>query len=104
MVNTRHSPEDHVLAVAPLNLAAAALPTQILLPLGNPGRALGQAPCATPPKIKPKPITLNLRGRCMEKGCVFPAAPGVEGRCLHHQRQRQEPVLYSSNQPSSALV
>jgi hypothetical protein len=104
MTNTRHSLADQALAPGPLNLPAPALPTQILLPLGDLRHALGQAPNPASAKMKPKPVTLNLRGRCVEKGCVFPAAPGVEGRCLHHQRQRQEPGLYSSHQPSSALV
>ena len=30
--------------------------------------------------------------------------PGSAGRCIHHQRQQQEPGLYSSQQPSSILV
>lgn len=104
MINTRHSPADPVFAAGPPNLPAAALPTQFLLPLGDLGRALGPTPDSVPPRTKPKPVNLSLGGRCVEKGCVFPATPGVEGRCLHHQRQRQEPGLYSSHQPSSALV
>ncbi len=104
MANTRYSLANPVLAAGPLNLPTPALPTQILLPLSDLGRAIEQPANIEPPKIKPKPVMLNLRGRCLEKGCVFPAAPGVEGRCLHHQRQQQEPGLYSSHQPSSALV
>jgi hypothetical protein len=104
MTDIRHSLADQSLAAGPPNLPAPGLPTQIVLPLGDLGRALGQTASSPSPKMKPKPVTLNLLGRCVEKGCVFPAAPGVEGRCLHHQRQRQEPGLYSSHQPSSALV
>jgi hypothetical protein len=40
--------------------------------------------------------------RCLEKGCVFPAA--YEGRCLHHERQAREPIFFSSYQPSRVLV
>ncbi|HXJ92751.1 MAG TPA: hypothetical protein VMT20_07690 [Terriglobia bacterium] len=103
MANERHSFADRALAPVPLDLPTAPLPTQILLPLGE-LHALRQPSNPASPKMKPKPVSLNLRGRCVEKGCVFPAAPGLEGRCLHHGRQQQEPGLYSSHQPSSALV
>lgn len=65
-----------------------------------------QAVLASPliPKMKPRAVMLSMPGRCAEKGCVFPAVPGSGGRCIHHQRQQQEPGLYSSYQPSSALV
>ena len=104
MTNARYSLADRALAAGPLNLPTSAPPTQISLPLGDLGQALGQPTPSAPPKVKPKSVTLSLRGRCVEKGCVFPAAPGIEGKCLHHQRQQQEPGLYSSHQPSSALV
>lgn len=42
-------------------------------------------------------------GRCAEKGCVFPAA-GSEGKCLQHLRQSQEPILFSSWQPTRAVM
>lgn len=42
--------------------------------------------------------------RCQEKGCVFPAAPSGAGRCEYHERQRIEPVLFSSQQPSNLLL
>lgn len=57
-----------------------------------------------PPKLKPRAVILSMPGRCLEKGCVFPVVPGSGGRCIHHQRQQQEPGLYSSQQPSSILV
>jgi hypothetical protein len=41
--------------------------------------------------------------RCSVKGCVFPAASG-EGNCVQHDRQRQEPSLFSSRQPSMLLL
>jgi hypothetical protein len=104
MANARYSLADQILAAGPLTLPASAPPTQILLPLGDFGQPLGQPADPVAPKVKPKAVTLSLRGRCVEKGCVFPAAPGVEGKCLHHRRQQQEPGLYSSHQPSSALV
>ena len=61
---------------------------------------LALAPSPFPPRA---PRTV-LPGRCLEKGCVFPAWPGTGGKCVHHQRQQQEPGLYSSQQPSAMLV
>ena len=52
----------------------------------------------------PPPVLAALAGRCAEKGCVFPAAPGGNGRCLNHRRELDEPALYGSRQPSSAMV
>lgn len=49
-------------------------------------------------------VVLSMSGRCVEKGCVFPAALGSGGRCIHHHRQQQEPGLYSSLQPSCAVA
>jgi len=43
-------------------------------------------------------------GRCSEKGCVFPAASGAQGMCLHHHRQASEPVLFSSHQPTRVVL
>lgn len=104
MANARYSLADHGSAAGPPNLPPAPESKQILLPLGNLGPPFGQLANPGSPKMKSLAVTRILRGRCVEKGCVFPAAPGVEGRCLHHQRQQQEPGLYSSHQPSSALV
>lgn len=42
--------------------------------------------------------------RCSEKGCVFPGAPGAGGKCLHHLRQSKEPILFSSYQPTRAVL
>ena len=103
MANERHSFADRALAAVPLDLPTAELPTQILLPLGQ-LPAVEQPSNLASPKMRPKAVSINLRGRCVEKGCVFPAAPDLEGRCLHHGRQLREPGLYSSHQPSSALV
>ena len=104
MTNGRSSLADYGLAAGPVNLSKPAAPRQILLPLGELAQEFGQAVNSGTPKVKPKPVTLRLRGRCVEKGCVFPAVSGPEGKCLHHQRQQYEPGLYSSHQPSSALV
>ncbi len=41
--------------------------------------------------------------RCSVKGCVFPAT-SAEGTCVQHDRQRQEPSLFSSQQPSTLLL
>jgi len=41
--------------------------------------------------------------RCSVKGCVFPAASG-QGNCVQHDRQSQEPSLFSSRQPSMLLL
>jgi hypothetical protein len=57
-----------------------------------------------PPIAPPQAALVAGAGRCLEKGCVFPALPGGDGRCLHHQRQQREPALYCSHQPSFALV
>jgi len=99
---TRHCPDESEPASPPLVLRAPLNATQMLLPL--PGIAPSPGQMVLPPKIKPKAVMPTLPGRCVEKGCVFPAAPGADGRCLNHLRQQQEPALYSSYQPSSALV
>lgn len=77
-------------------------PVQLLLPfswppLACPGQGFGS------PKIPPRSMSWQPLGRCVEKGCVFPAIDG-EGRCRQHQRQWREPGFYSSRQPSSALI
>ena len=42
--------------------------------------------------------------RCNEKGCVFPAAWRDSGKCRQHDRQRREPALFHSRQPSTLLL
>jgi hypothetical protein len=74
-------------------------PLQLSLPLAWPSLERQWQPGLVP-KLPPKPMPL---GRCLEKGCVFPAA-GSHGRCLQHQRQWSEPGFYSSHQPTSALL
>jgi len=74
-------------------------PLQLILPLPWPSLDC-RWQHGVMPKLPPKPVPL---GRCSEKGCVFPAA-GPHGRCRQHQRQWSEPGLYSSHQPTSALV
>jgi len=98
----KRCPDEPEPVTRPLALSALLSATQIPLPL--PGIAPPPGQLALPPKIKPKAVMPTLPGRCLEKGCVFPAAPGGGGRCLNHLRQQQEPALYCSYQPSSALV
>lgn len=81
-------------------LVPATGPAQLILPLRAPSELQGQR---LVPAIKPKRVTLVLPGRCAERGCVFPAVD-AEGWCVHHQRQLREPGLYSSRQPSLALL
>jgi len=50
-----------------------------------------------------KPVRIEAR-RCIEKGCVYPAGPGENGRCLQHQREQHEPALFHSCQPSMTLL
>ncbi|MDE3180127.1 MAG: hypothetical protein KGM47_10785 [Acidobacteriota bacterium] len=50
------------------------------------------------------PARLPQSARCSERGCVFPAAAGKEGKCLHHLRQNHEPILFSSYQPTRAVL
>lgn len=51
--------------------------------------------------LQPTPPT---PARCSEKGCVFPGSPGSGGKCLHHLRQSREPILFSSYQPTRAVL
>lgn len=53
------------------------------------------------PTVEPAPLRSP---RCAERGCVFPAAPGPDGKCLHHLRQTREPILFSSYQPTRAVL
>ena len=98
----------HVLAdsahgLPPLKASAPAV--QIPLPLQTANPAQPERPLfPLPPKARPQAALIAVAGRCLEKGCVFPATPGADGRCLHHQRQQREPALYCSHQPSFALV
>ena len=96
------------------DLAEATAPPPAFIPSSDPSPSglsrtpelgpLGLSPSPDPPKLKPRAVILSMPGRCVEKGCVFPAVPGSGGRCLHHSRQQQEPGLYSSLQPSSMLL
>jgi len=49
-------------------------------------------------------VTSFTSRRCSEKGCVFPASSPQSGRCAYHERQMEEPVLFSSQQPSHLLL
>ena len=50
------------------------------------------------------PLVPAPDGRCAEKGCVFPAAPKGQGKCLHHYRQVSEPMVFSSHQPTRVVL
>lgn len=71
---TRHNPDEREPSNSFLVLRAPLSPTQMILPL--PGMAAPPGQVVLPPKIKPKAVMPTLPGRCVEKGCVFPAAPG----------------------------
>lgn len=42
--------------------------------------------------------------RCGRKGCVYPAARAQLCLCIHHLRERREPSLFHSQQPSLVLL
>jgi hypothetical protein len=92
------------------NVAEPAPPPAAFVPApGSPGPDFLDAAPTGPLALRrsafaPRAVRPVLPGRCVEKGCVFPAQSGAGGRCVHHQRQQQEPGLYSSQQPSSILV
>ncbi|HEV2500155.1 MAG TPA: hypothetical protein VGY31_11310 [Terriglobia bacterium] len=88
-------------------LGSAVLPKAIISTLPAP------AALPVPGSLTWKPASMSASGRqaaspasvrCTEKGCVFPGSPGPEGKCLHHLRQTQEPVLFSSYQPTRAVL
>jgi hypothetical protein len=52
-----------------------------------------------------RPKATSFAGpRCSEKGCVFPAASSQTMKCAYHERQMEEPILFSSQQPSRLLL
>lgn len=69
----------------PFPWRAASIPNSVTTP-------------AAAPQLAPPPS-----GRCAEKGCVFPAT-GRDAKCLQHLRQSQEPILFSSWQPTRAVL
>lgn len=42
--------------------------------------------------------------RCAVKGCIFPATVHSGSWCTYHERERSEPALFSSQQPSLLLL
>jgi hypothetical protein len=56
---------------------------------------------AAAPLVVPLPVQ-PANPRCREKGCVFPAARA--GRCLQHDRQSREPIIFSSHQPTRVVL
>ena len=42
--------------------------------------------------------------RCSQRGCIFPAAPGLTGRCAVHALEQREPEFFQSVQPSMLLL
>ena len=57
----------------------------------------------TPSNSRPESTSFTSP-RCAEKGCVFPAASSQSAKCAYHERQMEEPVLFSSQQPSRLLL
>lgn len=70
------------------------------VPLAKPTAGIFSATDATShsPQAGPRPA------RCRERGCVFPAEENAHGLCAYHERQRLEPALFSSWQPTWLLV
>ena len=58
-------------------------PEQTIWPPSKPPEKAPPAPPAEPAKIEPKPQKRNGAGKCVEKGCPFPAE---DDRCLAHSR------------------
>lgn len=85
----------------------AALPKPIIstisvpVALPAPGVMPWKPASISPAKHQAAP---SAPARCSEKGCVFPGAPGTGGKCLHHLRQSKEPILFSSYQPTRAVL
>lgn len=91
-------PSRHIQAGGP----PQGLPTPPFAPPPGWGQVPLRAPLPFPARVQAVPS--NLPQRCVEKGCVFPAEGGPGGRCMHHERQRREPALYHSHQPTSWVV
>jgi hypothetical protein len=53
---------------------------------------------------RPEAQPMAATTRCSERGCVFPAAAGTGGRCIQHDRQAREPMLFSSHQPTRVVM
>ncbi len=86
---------------APLPTSAGAPLMSLSISPALPGPFTWKPAAIQTPSPEPSPLA---RARCSERGCVFPASPGTEGKCLHHLRQAQEPVLFSSCQPTRAVL
>lgn len=102
---TRRAPgELEIGLAAPVLTLPARLPE--VIPVIGPAAEplLGRLGFRLPPKMKPRSVMVGLPGRCLERGCVYPALPIGDGRCLHHLRQQREPEMYCSHQPSSAVA
>jgi hypothetical protein len=53
---------------------------------------------------EPRVPQLAALPRCGQKGCVYPAARVHLFLCIHHLRERREPSLFHSQQPSLVLL
>jgi hypothetical protein len=76
------------------------LPTRPPVPVVTAGTASFLAPAKKPVNASPSASA----PRCNEKVCVFPAVAGSSGKCLQHDRQYLEPLLFRSQQPSLVLL
>jgi hypothetical protein len=58
----------------------------------------------TPPAVQGAPGVNRSPDRCSERGCVFPAEENGSGFCFYHERQRLEPALFGSWQPTWLIL
>jgi len=82
------------------------LPPRILPPLPESTPQFA-ATSAAPQLLRstlPHHSSSEVAARCRIKGCIFPAAPHTNGRCLHHYRQENEPTLFHSHQPTLLIL
>lgn len=77
-----------------------------LLPAPGPHKPLPDFRRAAwqPGVVRSQPEPFPASARCIERGCVFPAAAGAGGRCVQHYRQAHEPILFSSHQPTRVVL
>lgn len=62
-----------------------------------------QPPPVTTQKEAPQ-VAATAPARCRERGCIFPALGGADGKCFHHFREEREPAMFLSKQPTRAAL
>ena len=82
----------------------APAPLVIRLPVFSPVSSLSLG--TLPPAVAEgkSAETERTPARCREKGCIFPASHGADGKCVHHYREQREPAMYLSSQPTRAVL